>query len=127
MEGGRRPHVKLTIRRGGGISGIVTRTELDTAALPDPVAEDLVGEVQRAGLQDLPAPHHEVRAPEGQRESPAPTAARQPDSQLYEIFVEGLGAAPFSARYTDESLPEQVRHLMELIDARPERTDSVEM
>jgi hypothetical protein len=119
--------VKLTVRRGGGISGIVTRTELDTAALPDPVAEDLVGEVQRAGLEDLAAPHHEVRAPEGQRESPAPTAARQPDSQLYEISVEGPGAAPFSARYTDESLPEQVRHLMELIDARPERTDSVEM
>ncbi|WP_433875752.1 protealysin inhibitor emfourin [Sinomonas atrocyanea] len=118
--------MKLTVRRGGGISGIVTRTELDTAALPDPVAEDLVGEVQRAGLQDQPGPEHSVPATEGQHEPRAP-AVRQPDSQLYEISVEGLGAAPFSARYTDESLPEQVRHLMELIDARPERTDSVEM
>ncbi|WP_430298178.1 protealysin inhibitor emfourin [Sinomonas sp. B1-1] len=118
--------MKLTVRRGGGISGIVTRTELDTAALPDPVAEDLVGEVQRAGLQDLPAPHHEVLAAEGPHEPRAP-AARQPDSQLYEISVEGLGPTPLSARFTDESLPERVRHLMELIDARPERTDSVEM
>ncbi len=102
--------MKLTVRRGGGIAGIVARTELDADALPSPDAETFTAEVNRAGMRERPDP---------------PASSRRPDSQLYEISLEET-AQPFSLHYTDESLPEDVRRLLAWVDGRPERIESIE-
>ncbi|MGO4382856.1 protealysin inhibitor emfourin [Specibacter sp. RAF43] len=102
--------MKLTIRRGGGIAGVVARTELDAAALPEPDAAAFAGAVDRAALRE---PHE-----------PA-AASRWPDSQLYEISLEEAGP-PVSVHFTDETLPEDVRRLLAWVDGRPERVESIE-
>lgn len=102
--------MKLTIRRGGGFAGIVTQTELDTQALPKPAAEKFAGEVARANLA-------------GQDETPP--GRRWPDAQLYEISLEE-SAESVSVFYTDENLPEEIRQLVEWVDGRPERVESIE-
>jgi hypothetical protein len=103
--------VKVTIVRGGGVAGFVTRTELNTDALSRQDAEALAHEVAKAGIQDL-------------REPPA-MGSRHPDSLLYEIVLEDDGDRR-TLRFSEETLPEEVRSLVAWIDSRPERTDSVE-
>lgn len=105
--------MKLTVLRGGGIAGIVARTELDAGALPPPDADAFAGAVARAGLPDLQEPQEQ-----------APPTAR-PDAQLYEICLEGAGQSAF-LRCTEESLPENVRQLLAWVDSRPERVESIE-
>ncbi|AIY03485.1 hypothetical protein ART_3886 [Arthrobacter sp. PAMC 25486] len=102
--------MKLTIIRGGGIAGIVARTELDAQALPEPAAKAFAQEVARANLDSLPAPAD---------------ARRWPDAQLYEISVESTEHS-FKVRCTDDSMPENVRLLVAWVDSRPERIDSIE-
>lgn len=102
--------MKLTVLRGGGIAGIVARTELDARALPPPEADVFAGAVDKAGLFDLP-------------DSPPP--ASRPDAQLYEISLEGADR-PVSWRCTEDSLPENVRQLLAWVDSRPERVESIE-
>ncbi len=102
--------MKLTVRRGGGISGIVARTELDANALPPTDAAAFTAEVNRARMRELPDP---------------PATSRRPDSQLYDISLQDTGQ-PCSRHYTDESLPEDVRRLVAWVDGRPERIESIE-
>jgi hypothetical protein len=102
--------MRLIILRGGGLAGIVARTELDTHALPKSEAKAFVSEVARANLDDQPPP--------------APASPR-PDSQLYEINLERTGLT-ITVRYTEQSLPEEVRLLVAWVDARPERVESIE-
>ncbi|MHA7270927.1 protealysin inhibitor emfourin [Arthrobacter sp. HLT1-20] len=103
--------MKLTIRRGGGLAGMVTRTELDGQALPKTAAEDFAGVVARANLALQPA---------------TPPARNWPDALLYDISLEQTGP-PVSVHYTDETLPETVRQLLAWVDGRPERVESIEM
>ena len=111
MESSGRAAVKVTIVRGGGIAGIVARTELDAGRLPKAAAKTVADELARASLRYLPEP----------------AAARKlPDAQLYEISVENAEES-VRARFTDEALPENVRLLMAWVDSRPERVDSIEM
>lgn len=110
MEGGRRYIVKLTVRRGGGIAGIVAQTELDSTAMPKLDADYFVAQIDRAGL----------------RESQEQSAVRQrPDTQLYDISWEESGKR-HSRHFTEESLPEGVRQLLAWVDGRKERTESIE-
>ena len=102
--------MKLTIRRGGGIAGIVARTELDQNALPKTEADTFAGEVARARIRE----QHDL-----------PAATPWPDSQLYEISLEGSGP-PVNVHFTDETLPEDVSRLLAWVDARPERIESIE-
>ena len=102
--------MKVTIVRGGGIAGIVARTELDAGRLPKAAAKTLADELARANLAALPEP---------------PAARQWPDAQLYEISVENAEES-VKARFTDEALPENVRLLMAWVDSRPERVDSIE-
>jgi hypothetical protein len=102
--------VNLTIRRGGGIAGILARTDLDTNNLPLPDAETFAAKMDRSGLRD-------------QEEPPAP--GRRPDAQLYEIGWKESGRQ-YSRRYSEESLPEGVRQLLAWVDGRPERVESIE-
>jgi hypothetical protein len=101
--------VKVTIVRGGGIAGFATRTELDSFALSPAVAEEMARAVERAGIRNVPEPT---------------AGSRWPDSLLYEIVVED-GRERRAQRFSEETLPEEVRSLVEWIDARPERVDSV--
>lgn len=108
--------MKLIIRRGGGFAGMITHTELDAKALPGPAAADFAGAVARAELNKTD------KAPS------ARGAARErpwPDAMLYEISLEASGP-PVNAQFTDQTLPEGVRHLLEWVDGRPERVESIE-
>ncbi|WP_287929683.1 protealysin inhibitor emfourin [Arthrobacter sp.] len=102
--------MKLTIRRGGGLAGMVAQTELDASSLPKPDAETFAWEIDRAGLREQPVP---------------PPSSRWPDAQLYEISLEEAGP-PVSVHYTDANLPEGVRLLLAWVDQRPERVESLE-
>ncbi|WP_449372050.1 protealysin inhibitor emfourin [Arthrobacter psychrolactophilus] len=102
--------MRVTILRGGGLPGIVARTELDAAALPKSAARAFASEVARANLGECPAP---------------PTANPWPDAQLYELRVEESGPT-INVRYTEQSLPERVRLLVAWVDGRPERVESIE-
>lgn len=101
--------MKLAIVRGGGIAGMVTLTELDSAALSGPDAQALTDQVDRAGLRTLP--------------EPAPTR-RQPDELAYEIVVYDDGDR-LRLRFSEASLPDEVRLLVEWVDGRPERSQSL--
>lgn len=103
--------MKLTVRRGGGIAGIVARTELETAALPQQDADEFAAKIDESGLNEL--------------EEPQPTR-RMPDAQLYDITWEQAGKQR-SLHFTEESLPEGVRDLLGWVDGRTERVESVEL
>ncbi|MFD1212984.1 protealysin inhibitor emfourin [Arthrobacter sp. GCM10027362] len=103
--------MKLTVRRGGGIAGIVRRTELDDSDLPPDDAKTFAGEVDRAGVRHLTSPA---------------VGRRRPDEQLYEILLEEAGRQ-FRLNYTDATLPEDIRRLIERVDVRPQRRESLEL
>lgn len=103
--------MNLTIRRGGGIAGILARTELNTGDLPLPDAETFAAHMDRSGLREPAEP---------------PAAGLRPDAQLYEISWEESGRQ-YSRRYSEDSLPEGVRQLLAWVDGRSERTESLEL
>ena len=90
---------------------MATRTLLESAALPEPDAQALSSRVQ-AALGDAGG------------DAPAPAAA-SPDDLLYEIAVDD-GGNQVTRRFTESSLPEPVRQLVEWVDGRPERSFSLE-
>ncbi|GAP54857.1 protealysin inhibitor emfourin [Arthrobacter sp. 92] len=103
--------MKLTIRRGGGIAGIVRRTELDDKDLSSEDADAFAREVDRARMRELEKPdipHH------------------LPDAQLYETVLEDADNQ-IRLNYTDETLPEDVRQLIQWVDNRPESQESIEL
>ena len=100
--------MRLEIVRCGGLAGMVSRTELDSADLPPPDAERLAALCRAADLAEPGGP-------------PAPGAA---DTLLYEITLEDA-AGRRTARYSDASLPAPAQALVEFVDERPERTTRV--
>ena len=94
--------------RGGGLAGLVSRTELDTADLPDADARRFDDLCRAAQLEPLAA-------------EPAPGAA---DALLYELTLEDAGGRR-TARFTDATLPESTQALLSFVDERPERTTRV--
>jgi hypothetical protein len=102
--------MKVTIVRGGGIGGMTTRTTLESGTLPAAEAQALTSRVRGAAL-------HEERPPE--------SSPRTPDDLLYEIAVDDAGHQ-VAQRFTDAAMPDEVRRLVEWVDARPERADSIE-
>ena len=100
--------MKLSIVRGGGLAGVARRTELVSDALPDDAVE--VFEAHASAVVAVAA------------SGPPP---RSPDEMLYEVCVERAEGTT-TARYTDSTLPEEVRALIAWADGRPERTDALE-
>jgi hypothetical protein len=96
--------VKLAIVRGGGFGGMTTRTELDTDWL---AAEDADTFAQKVDLAAIGAEVTPSRAPVF------------PDAMSYELTLDQDGSA-VTATFTDATLPEPVRLLVEWVDARPE-------
>ena len=102
--------MRLSVVRGGGVAGMVTRTELDAAQLPPDAAAELGDRIERAGLvADAPSP-------------PSPTS--HPDEQQYELRLEDEGVTR-TLRVSDTTMPEPVRELLQWIDARPERQETI--
>ena len=87
---------------------MATRTLLDSDALPAADVQALSAHVQAAALQAGGAP-----------------APATPDEQQYEISVDD-GGNQVTQRYTDSTLPEGARQLVEWVDSRPERSFSLE-
>jgi hypothetical protein len=102
--------MRLSVVRGGGVAGMVTRTELDAAGLPPDAAAELHGLLGRAGLvADAPT---------------APSPTNHPDEQQYELRLEDEGVTR-TVRVSDTTMPEPVRELLQWIDARPEREETI--
>lgn len=102
--------MKLIIFRGAGFAGMVARTELDAKSLQRDDAKIFASQIARANLRDDPPPL--PKKP-------------WPDAQLYELCLEESGPT-LNVRYSEESLPEDVRLLMAWVDGRPERVESIE-
>lgn len=101
--------MKVSILRGGGIGGLLTRTELNSEVLPSGDSRTFADKAQRAlALSDAPA-----------------SGERFPDELLYTIVVDD-GNAARTLRFTEQTLPEPVRELIAWVDARPEREDRLE-
>ena len=97
--------MKLSITRGGGLAGVPIRTELST--------DDLPGAAARA-LEE----HARAVAPA------EPPRGRSPDELLYTVVVESEDGRR-EARYTDSTLPDDVRALVAWADQRPERRERI--
>jgi predicted protein tyrosine phosphatase len=95
--------VNVSIIRGGGIGGIATRTELASEALP---AE------ARRRLEELASAIAPATEPG--------RGAGHPDETLYKVQVDGI-----TATYTETTLPEPVRALIDFVSERPERQDGI--
>jgi hypothetical protein len=97
--------MKISVVRGGGLAGMVKRTELASDALSAEDAETLHRKVEQAGLlESLEAPQAE----------PA-----HPDELTYEVTVEREGRQ-HTVRATESEMPEAVRALVNWTDSRPE-------
>jgi hypothetical protein len=97
--------VKVSVVRGGGIAGIATRTDVETEALPPDAGRRLA----RLAAAVTPV-------------ADAPVAPAHPDETLYRVTVDGV-----TATYTESTLPEPVRELIDFVGARPERRESLEL
>lgn len=101
--------MKVSVVRGGGIGGFVTRTELDSQRLSAGDSKALAEQVKRAlAVSDASAP-----------------GERSPDELLYTIAVDD-GDGGRTAHFSEQTLPEEVRELIAWIDSRPEREDRIE-
>jgi len=99
--------VKLSIVRGGGLAGIATQTTLDRDDLPP----------------DGAAAFDEQVAAAGTFEEAGPTPSPHPDEMLYELKL--TDGEERTARFTDTSLPDPVRRLVEWAEGRPERKTEI--
>jgi Emfourin len=94
--------VNVSIVRGGGLAGVATRTVLATDSLPADAATELR---ERAGV---------VGAVEDVARE------RGPDETLYSVEIEDDDGRGRVARYSEWTLPEDVRRLIAFVDERPE-------
>jgi hypothetical protein len=101
--------VKVAILRSGGVAGFVTRTELESASLPEALRPEFETRLQRA------------------RDTTPPSYASVGDvgEPRYEISLDN-GDEPITLRFNDSDLPESVRALIDWTDGRPERHLSIE-
>jgi hypothetical protein len=93
------------------VSGLVTSTEVSSEALPPAEADFLAKKTEQAGML-------------GDEEPPV-TKERQGDELLYAMTVEKDGSE-HTVRFTETTLPEEVRSLIAWLDARPERRHSLQ-
>ncbi len=103
--------MKLSVTRGGGLPGLVTRTELASDALPAERAQELRAKVDQAGLL-------------GTAGSPPPPSA-YPDELAYQLEVQDDDGATHTYHATESTLPEPVRKLIAWVDSAPEKAQSV--
>jgi len=103
--------MKLSVVRGGGLAGMVTRTELASDKLSAEDAKALHEKVAGAGLLE---PHTD-----------APSPPSHPEDLSYELTVEHEGRTR-TVRLRESAMPEEVRSLIEWSDSLPERQMVIE-
>jgi Emfourin len=103
--------MKLSVIRGGGLAGMVKRTELASDALSAEDADTLHRKVEEAGLLES---HEEPRA------EPA-----HADELTYEVTIEQEGRHR-TVRATESAMPEAVRALVEWADSVPEGKTTIQ-
>src|SRR4029077_5752273 len=96
--------MKVAIVRGGGVVGLTSRTRLAADALPAGDAKALHERVRKARRLTMP--------------QPAPQPTRHADQLLYAVSVDD-GERERTLHFTDESLPDEVRALIEWVDDHP--------
>lgn len=96
--------MKVAIVRGGGVAGLTTKTRLDSAKLPAADVETLEERLRSSGLRDAP--------------EPSPPRRGQSDEMLYAVTVED--GEQVTHRFGEQDLPDDVRSLVEWVDAHPE-------
>jgi hypothetical protein len=97
--------MKLSVKRGGGVAGFVTRTDLETEALSPEDAETLQVKVEEAGVREMT---------DEPRSAPA-----QPGDLAVEVTIEDEGDV-HTVRLSEAELPESVRSLIAWADQHPE-------
>ena len=97
--------MKVAIVRGGGVAGLTSRTRLAADALPEEDARQLDERVRAAQL---------LAKPEAQAQPP-----RHADELSYAVTVDD-GEEKRTHRFSEGDLPEEVRSLIEWVDAHPE-------
>jgi hypothetical protein len=102
--------MKVAIVRGGGVAGLTSRTRLAADALPDDDARQLGERVRESQL---------LAKSEAQAQPP-----RHADQMMYSVTVDD-GERERTHRFSEEDLPEEVRSLIEWVDAHPEREHEV--
>lgn len=107
--GGGRGSLKVSVVRGGGITGLVITTTVDSAALSGEDADMLRAKVDGAALADLP---------------PTTSSPAQPDAQSYRITVEDNGQRN-TIVLTERDLSPAVRSLISWVEQAPGREESV--
>jgi hypothetical protein len=103
--------LKLTIVKGGGIAGVVTRTELATDALSPDDAAALREKVAESRVLETATPE--------KRE------AAFPDEQQYDLTVEHDDGT-HSVRLGEAELPDSVRSLISFAESHPKREETIE-
>jgi hypothetical protein len=96
--------MKVAVVRGGGVAGLTTRTRLAAEALPEHDAKALDERVRESRV---------LTRPETPRQPP-----RHADQLLYSVTVDD-GERERTLHFSEESLPEEVRSLIEWVDAHP--------
>ena len=101
--------MKVSVVRGGGVGGFVTRTVLDSEGIPPGDSKTLAEKAQRAlATSAVPA-----------------SGERSPDELLYTVAVDD-GGAERRLHFRERTLPEPVRELIAWIDSHPGREDRIE-
>lgn len=101
--------MKVTIVRGGGLAGLVKRTELADGELPATAAAEF-----DALTRSLPAV------------DPGRSDPAHADELSYELTVgDDSEALPRTLRFGESTLPDSVRALIEWVDARPEQKTTI--
>jgi hypothetical protein len=106
--------MRVSVVRGGGIAGLTSRTSLSSEALAPADAKALELRLRDAGLLGR------------RRAAPAPAEKppRGADQMLYAVTVDD-GEEEWTGRFSDETIPDRVRELIEWVDARPESQHEV--
>ena len=103
--------MRVSVVRGGGFGGLLRTTTADTDRLSPGDRQELAVLVRRAGLPDTPAP----AAPE----------EPEPDRFTYTVTVED-GGHRRSGRFSERSLPEEVRNLISWVGTVSGHEESIE-
>jgi hypothetical protein len=96
--------MKLSVKRGGGVAGFVTRTDLETDALSPEDARTLLEKIDEAGVRGMT---------DEPRSGPA-----HPGDLPVEVTIEDEGEV-HTVRLTEAALPESVRSLITWADRHP--------
>ena len=103
--------MKVTIVKGGGIAGVVTRTELASDALSPDEAATLREKVAESRVLETATPEK--------------LEVASPDEPQYELTVEDEGGA-HSVRLRESELHDPVRSLISFTESHPNRKEAIQ-